>query len=174
MSDDNNTIVPTISQSPVSSTIQEYSWAQDQQLIGTFGSRGYHALDSINQNHIYLTDNVNDGNDTKLCNNKCFSLFCKCFFSLILVLLACLILIILIPPVGLLFSAISPAATILFFCHYYYKQQVTIGQITLTFFETMLWMFPLLLWDLIWILGWLMSFRSLSLLYLFLYFSLSL
>jgi RsiW-degrading membrane proteinase PrsW (M82 family) len=34
-----------------------------------------------------------------------------------------------------------------------YRDRVTLGQMLVSFFETMMWMIPLLLWDLIWVYG---------------------
>lgn len=54
------------------------------------------------------------------------------------------------PVFGILFVALVPAAAIMGLARYVYGNQVTIGQMIVSFFETMLWMLPLLLWDLIW------------------------
>jgi RsiW-degrading membrane proteinase PrsW (M82 family) len=48
---------------------------------------------------------------------------------------------------------IYPGAVILSLTYYLYRDRVTIGQMLVSFFETIMWMVPLLIWDLIWVLG---------------------
>jgi len=56
----------------------------------------------------------------------------------------------LFPFLGVLVIAMTPAAAIMGIGRHLYGNQVTIGQMIVSFFETILWMLPLLLWDLIW------------------------
>jgi hypothetical protein len=54
------------------------------------------------------------------------------------------------PLLGVLVVAATPAVAIMGLARHLYGNQVTVGQMIVSFFETVLWMLPLLLWDLIW------------------------
>ena len=74
------------------------------------------------------------------CNRQCCKYFFGCICSVIGALILCIPIIIFLYPIGLIAAAIAPGAIILFFTHRYYGEQVTIGQMTMCFFEVMLWM----------------------------------
>ena len=54
------------------------------------------------------------------------------------------------PLGGVFVVSLTPAVAILCVVRHIYKPQVTIGQMIVSFGETILWMIPLLLWDMIW------------------------
>ena len=57
---------------------------------------------------------------------------------------------IIFPIGGIIVVAMTPAVAILGITRHLYFNQVTIGQMIVSFLETIMWMLPLLLWDLIW------------------------
>jgi RsiW-degrading membrane proteinase PrsW (M82 family) len=60
------------------------------------------------------------------------------------------VMFIIFPFAGVLIVAMTPAVAIMGLARHVYGDQVTVGQMVVSFFETILWMLPLLLWDLIW------------------------
>eukprot|EP01041_Mallomonas_annulata_P006772 gene6772-13721_t len=89
---------------------------------------------------------------TQFCERKCNKYFWGCCCSTIGLLILAFIVGIFLPGFGLIIAAFVPGVMILSFVQNYYKEQITIGQMTVSFLEAILWMIPLLIWDLIWIL----------------------
>ena len=76
---------------------------------------------------------------------------CSCWFGIVVLgLIIGAVIFLLFPPLGVFFVALTPAVAILSIARDLYGDQVTIGQMIVSFFETILWMIPLLLWDMIW------------------------
>lgn len=76
---------------------------------------------------------------------------CGCWFGLVLLgLIIGIVFFIIFPIGGIIVVAMTPAVAILGITRHLYFNQVTIGQMIVSFLETIMWMLPLLLWDLIW------------------------
>ena len=76
---------------------------------------------------------------------------CSCWFGLVVLgLVVGTIAFLIFPLLGVLVVAATPAVAIMGLARHLYGNQVTVGQMIVSFFETVLWMLPLLLWDLIW------------------------
>ena len=76
---------------------------------------------------------------------------CSSWFGLVVLgLVIGSIAFLLFPFVGVLIVSCTPAVAILGLARHVYGNQVTVGQMIVSFFETILWMLPLLAWDMIW------------------------
>lgn len=87
-----------------------------------------------------------------VCNSEpmCCQL-CSAWFGLVVLgLVIGAIAFLFFPLFGTLVVAMTPAVVILGLARYVYENQVTVGQMIVSFFETILWMLPLLCWDMIW------------------------
>ena len=86
-----------------------------------------------------------------MCRETACTKLCCCWFGLVVAgLIIGVVMFIIFPFAGVLIVAMTPAVAIMGLARHVYGDQVTVGQMVVSFFETILWMLPLLLWDLIW------------------------
>mmetsp|Transcript_12821 Transcript_12821/g.19295 ORF Transcript_12821/g.19295 Transcript_12821/m.19295 type:complete len:384 (-) Transcript_12821:242-1393(-) len=90
---------------------------------------------------------------SSFCDWECTSYCLGCAFTIIIGLALGGAFLLAAPPLGLLIAAVTPGVVILALTRHYYKNQVTQGQMIVSFLETIMWMIPLLIWDLIWVLA---------------------
>mmetsp|Transcript_4357 Transcript_4357/g.4474 ORF Transcript_4357/g.4474 Transcript_4357/m.4474 type:complete len:364 (+) Transcript_4357:222-1313(+) len=89
----------------------------------------------------------------KFCERRCCNYFWGCCCSLAGLLVVAFVIGLVIPAIGLIIAAVAPSVMILVFVNQYYKEQVTAGQMTVSFLEAILWMIPLIVWDILWIIS---------------------
>lgn len=102
--------------------------------------------------------NASDGSTSQVpvdritfCEWRCNYFFWGCCCSLLGLLTFCFLIGLFIPAFGLLASAVAPSVVILLFIQNFYKDCVTQGQMTVSFLEAVLWMVPLIVWDIVWL-----------------------
>eukprot|EP01041_Mallomonas_annulata_P002752 gene2752-5420_t len=87
---------------------------------------------------------------THFFEQKCTLYFWSCCCSSVGLLILAFLIGLTLPPFGLIVAALTPTVIILILVRSYYRDQVTAGQMTLTFLEAILWMIPLTIWDFMW------------------------